>query len=237
MPSNGPAILVPFGMGPSRLSPIRISTGDSAWNYEAVLKIYRRIEDWHGVPDPERRGTGGLLFIQPWPGTDPVIPATFAGVRSIGIPIFDSSNGAMMEGEGGCALPDMRIRNGQRLSIFRSYTFPYMDRPNLTVLTDALVTRLMFSGTRASGVEVIYQAKVHRIGIGTEAVLSLGATAPVRTRRGQFGRSCAKCQLLRPKPVLLSLQADCRRHARAISGVENYLKEGGFRQDNERRCI
>jgi choline dehydrogenase len=39
--------------------------GDPAWNYESVLKIYRRIEDWHGTPDPDRRGTGGLLFIQP----------------------------------------------------------------------------------------------------------------------------------------------------------------------------
>jgi len=149
--------------------------GDSAWNYEAVMKIYRRIEDWHGAPDPEHRGTGGLVFIQPWPGTDPMIPPTFEGVRSIGIPIFDSLNGSMMEGEGGCALPEMRIQNGQRLSVFRSYTFPYMDRPNLTVLTDALVTRLMFSGTRASSVEVLCQGKVHRIGIGTEVVLSLGA--------------------------------------------------------------
>src|SRR6516165_4326958 len=149
--------------------------GDSAWNYEAVLKIYRRIEDWHAAPDPEHRGTGGLVFIQPWPGTDPMIPPTFEGVRSIGIPIFDSLNGSMMEGEGGCALPEMRIQNGQRLSVFRSYTFPYMDRPNLTVLTDALVTRLMFSGTRASSVEVLCQGKVHRIGIGTEVVLSLGA--------------------------------------------------------------
>ena len=149
--------------------------GDSAWNYEAVMKIYRRIEDWHGAPDPEHRGTGGLVFIQPWPGTDPMIPPTFEGVRSIGIPIFDSLNGSMMEGEGGCALPELRIQNGQRLSVFRSYTFPYMDRPNLTVLTDALVTRLMFSGTRASSVEVLCQGKVHRIGIGTEVVLSLGA--------------------------------------------------------------
>ena len=148
---------------------------DSAWNYKAVLEIYRRIEDWHGVPDPEHRGTGGLLFIQPWPGPDPMIPATFEGARSIGIPTFDSSNGSMMEGEGGCALPDLRIQHGRRLSIFRSYTFPYMDRPNLTVLTGALVTRVIFSGTRASSVEVICQGKVHRIGIGTEVVLSLGA--------------------------------------------------------------
>ena len=35
--------------------------GNPAWNYQSVLVIYRRIEDWHGVPDPERRGTGGLV--------------------------------------------------------------------------------------------------------------------------------------------------------------------------------
>src|SRR5215813_4084224 len=38
----------------------------------------------------------------------------------------------------------MRIRDGKRQSVFRSYVFPYMDRPNLTVLPHALVTRLTF---------------------------------------------------------------------------------------------
>jgi choline dehydrogenase len=67
------------------------------------------------------------------------------------------------------------MRDWQRLSIFRSYTFPYMDRPNLTVLTSALVTRLIFEGRRVSAVEFTYQDKVHRIGAGLEVVLSLGA--------------------------------------------------------------
>jgi choline dehydrogenase len=40
-------------------------TGDSAWGYESVLDIYRRIEDWQGSPDPEYRGTGGPVFVQP----------------------------------------------------------------------------------------------------------------------------------------------------------------------------
>src|ERR1700756_1419121 len=37
-------------------------SGDTAWNYESVLKIYRRMEDWQGAPDPKRRGTGGVGF-------------------------------------------------------------------------------------------------------------------------------------------------------------------------------
>src|SRR3984957_11922075 len=35
-------------------------SGDRAWNYESVLNIYRRMEDWQGAPDPPRRGIGGL---------------------------------------------------------------------------------------------------------------------------------------------------------------------------------
>jgi choline dehydrogenase len=50
-----------------------------------------------------------------------------------------------------------------------------MDRPNLTVLTHALVTRITFEGKRATGVECIYNGKTHRISAGHEVVLSLGA--------------------------------------------------------------
>jgi choline dehydrogenase len=50
-----------------------------------------------------------------------------------------------------------------------------MDRPNLTVLCHALVTRLVMSGKQASGVEIVHDGKVGRIAAGVEVVLSLGA--------------------------------------------------------------
>jgi choline dehydrogenase len=50
-----------------------------------------------------------------------------------------------------------------------------MDRPNLTVLTHALVTRVTFEGKRATGVECIYNGKNHRVSARHEVVLSLGA--------------------------------------------------------------
>ena len=150
-------------------------TGDPAWSYESVLNIYRRIEDWHGAPDPKYRGTGGPVFVQPVPDPSPVALAMVEGTRSVGIPTFENQNGRMMESAGGCAFVDFRNRDGKRQSVFRSYTFPYMDRPNLTVLTHALVTRLAFAGKRATGVECIYNGKTHRISAGLEVVLSLGA--------------------------------------------------------------
>jgi choline dehydrogenase len=149
--------------------------GDSTWNWKSVLNLYRDLEDWQGTPDPDYRGTGGLLYVKQEIGTGPIVPAMFEGTRSVGIPTFDSINGPMMEGPGGCSLTEFRMRNRQRLSVFRTYTFPYMDRPNLTVLSSAFVTRLIFEGKRVSGVEFVYQDKVYRIGVGLEVVLSLGA--------------------------------------------------------------
>jgi choline dehydrogenase len=63
----------------------------------------------------------------------------------------------------------------KRLSFFRTYVFPYMDRPNLTVLTHALVTKLTLDGNRATGVEIACDGKIQRIMAGLEVVLSLGA--------------------------------------------------------------
>jgi choline dehydrogenase len=149
--------------------------GDSTWNWKTILNLYRDLEDWQGTPDPDYRGTGGLLYVKQEIGTGPIVPAMFAGTRSVGIPTFDSINGRMMEGPGGCSLTEFRMRNRQRLSVFRTYTFPYMDRPNLTVLSSAFVTRLIFEGKRVSAVEFVYRDKAYRLGVGVEVVLSLGA--------------------------------------------------------------
>jgi choline dehydrogenase len=149
--------------------------GDPAWSYASVLDIYRRVEDWHGAPDPTYRGTGGPMFVAPPQNPNPLVPATLDGARSIGIPAFESPNGRMMEAAGGASCTDMIIRNRKRQSVFRSYVAPYLGRPNLTVLTHALVTRVTFDGRRASGVEIAHHGNIHRIGAEREVVLSLGS--------------------------------------------------------------
>ena len=80
-----------------------------------------------------------------------------------------------MEVEGGCALIDEIVHGGRRQSVFRSYTYPRMDQPNLTVLTGALVTRILFEERRATGVEFQYKEKLLRVGATLEVIVSLGA--------------------------------------------------------------
>jgi choline dehydrogenase len=80
----------------------------------------------------------------------------------------------MMEGPGGASIADLRMRNGKRQSVFRSYTYPLMDRPNLTVLTEALVTRVTVEAGRATGVEIAYRGETLAVGADCEVVLSMG---------------------------------------------------------------
>jgi choline dehydrogenase len=160
-------------------------TGDDGWSYQSVLDIYREIEDWQGAPDPEWRGSGGLLAVYPQ-APNPICAALFDGARSLGIPCFADHNGRMMETDGGTALPEYRISAGKRLTVFRSYAYPYMDRPNLTVLTRALVTRVIVKGARAVGVEVFHAGASRKFEAAHELILSLGAihTPKVLMRSG-----------------------------------------------------
>jgi choline dehydrogenase len=149
--------------------------GDDAWDYQHVLDIYRRIEDWHGTPDTERRGRGGEVFVQPAPDPGPIAPAFLKAAASIGIPTFADQNGVMQEGPGGAAITNVRIRDGRRLNISSSYLHPVMDQANLTVLTGAYVNRLTIKGDTVTGVEFEWQGTVRSIRASSEVVLSAGA--------------------------------------------------------------
>ncbi len=149
--------------------------GDPRWSYENVLDIYRRIESWQGAPDPQFRGTAGPVWVQPAPSPSPIALAMLEAARELDIPVFDHPNGRMMEQAGGAAITDMLVRNGQRHSLYRAYVRPWLDRPNLTVLTEALVRRVVFQGRRAIGVELVHKGQPMVIGARAEVVLSLGA--------------------------------------------------------------
>ena len=149
--------------------------GDPGWGYDNVLEIYRRIENWQGTPDPAYRGQSGPVWVQPASDPSPIAYAMLDAAREIGIPTFEHPNGLMMEGPGGASISDMLVRDGRRQSLYRAYIRPWLDRPNLTVLTDTTVRRVLIENRRAVGVEVVRAGQVLTIHARSEVVLSLGA--------------------------------------------------------------
>ena len=154
------------------------ATGDARWGYAHALDIFRRIEDWHGAPDPQRRGTGGNVFVQPAPNPHPLAKAFLAAAAARGIPTFEDQNGVMQEGPGGGAITNVRIRDGRRRNIPADYLYPVMHQPNLTVLQGAQMHRLLFeggNGRSVSGVEFEWNGQLRRVAADAEVVLSAGA--------------------------------------------------------------
>ncbi|WP_376984364.1 GMC family oxidoreductase [Bosea sp. R86505] len=150
-------------------------TGDEAWGYQSVLGYYRRIEDWRGAPDPLRRGSDGPVYVAQPQAPQPVARTLVEAAGAMGIPVFESPNGEMMESAGGAAIAELRVRGGKRESVFRSYAHRMMSRSNLTVVTGALVTRVLLEGRKAVGVEILHEGKRRQIRARCETVLSLGA--------------------------------------------------------------
>src|SRR6201988_3172729 len=100
--------------------------------------------------DDPFRGHEGPLVLERGPAKGPLFAAFFEAVQQAGCPITDDVNGERQEG---FAPFDRNIHRGRRLSAARAYLPPVMSRPNLEAATRAFVTKILFEGTRAVGVE------------------------------------------------------------------------------------
>ena len=150
-------------------------TGDDGWNYQSVLGLYRRIEDWRGAPDAARRGCSGPMIVQPARDVAPFFEAFLDSAETAGLPRYGSPNGELLEHGPGVAVRDEDIVDGQRRSPYRAYVHPKESQPNLTVITGALVTRVLMEGDRSTGVEVLIDGAVRQVRATAQVVLSLGA--------------------------------------------------------------
>jgi choline dehydrogenase len=150
-------------------------SGDPAWSHDAMLGVYRRIEDWAGEPDAHYRGSGGPVHVRPAFEPHRFYGAALEAAEACGLPRFSDPNGRMMESPAGCSYVDEIVRGTRRQSMFRAYVHPKLDQSNLTVLTGALVTRILFEGRRATGIELERTGRTLRVHASAEIILSLGA--------------------------------------------------------------
>ena len=123
--------------------------GMENWDYAHCLPYFKKMETCLAGGD-EFRGSDGPLLLERGPATNQLFTAFFAAARQAGYPLTSDVNGYQQEG---FAPFDRTIYRGRRLSAARAYLHPVLSRPNLTVRTRAFVTKILFDGTRAVGVE------------------------------------------------------------------------------------
>ena len=152
--------------------------GMETWSYAHCLPYFKKMEGCLAVGDHDTpyRGAHGPLTVERGPSKNPLIKAFLDATQQAGYPSTDDVNGFQQEGFGRF---DRNLHRGRRLSAARAYLHPVMNRPNLTVTTRALVNRVLFDGTRATGVEYTLTApgrrrRTHTVH-ATEVILCGGA--------------------------------------------------------------
>jgi choline dehydrogenase len=127
--------------------------GMETWDYAHCLPYFKRMERCLAADrTDEFRGRAGPLVLERGPATSPLFGAFFEAVQQAGYPLTDDVNGYRQEG---FAPFDRNVHRGRRLSAARAYLHPVSSRPNLDIETRAFVTKVLFDGTRAIGVEYV----------------------------------------------------------------------------------
>ena len=141
------------------------------WSYDEIKSYFVKSEDNNRLAGA-LHGVGGPLGVSDLISPSPLSLAFVQGCMDIGMPYNPDFNSGKQEG---CALYQTTIRNGRRCSTAVGFLKPVEARPNLTVMTDCLVRRVVIENGRAKGVEIVEGGVVKRIDADREVIVTGGA--------------------------------------------------------------
>lgn len=152
------------------------SLGCEGWDWQSVLPYFCKAENnERGANDVH--GASGPLQVSNQKSPRPITDAFVAAGQSLQIRQVDDFNSGDNEGIGLYQVTQFHdeARNGERCSAAAAYLHPVMDRPNLTVLTGAHASRILFEGKRAVGVQYLQHQQSHEVKAAREVILCGGA--------------------------------------------------------------
>jgi len=145
--------------------------GNTGWGFADVLPYFRRAEDQARGAD-DFHGAGGPLAVSDVCEPHPLCDAFIEAAQRAGVPRNDDFNGATQEGAGYFQLT---AKNGRRWSTAVGYLRQARRRRNLAIVSNAMASRILFSGRRAVGIQFL-QHSVPRIAYADgEVIVSGGA--------------------------------------------------------------
>ena len=145
--------------------------GATGWSYRDVLPFFKRSEDQERGED-EYHGTGGPLGVSDLRYKNPLSDMFIEAGQQLDFPVNDDFNAESQEGVG---YYQVTQRDGRRCSAAAGYLAPVLSRPNLAVVTGALVQKVVLDGNRAVGVEYHDGGRTVALKANREVLLSAGA--------------------------------------------------------------
>lgn len=150
-------------------------SGATGWDYDGVLPFFRRSEHNSRGAD-EWRGSKGPVSVSDVRTPHPLVENFIKGAMELGLAYNPDVNGRVQDGVGPLQATQNR---GWRHSAARAYLWPIFGRPNISVRSGAVVTRILMDGNRATGVEFIRRGTTERAK-AQSVVLSAGTLASPR---------------------------------------------------------
>ena len=154
------------------------AAGAAGWSYADCLPYFQRAERWMGGSDRYRGGSGPVDTCNGNNMRNPLYKAFIDAGQEAGYGVTDDYNGYRQEGFGPM---HMTVKNGVRWSTANAYLKPALSRPNLTVITHALVHKVLLStdgdgsGKKvATGIRYERKGKIVDVKVNKEVILSAG---------------------------------------------------------------
>ena len=146
--------------------------GNPGWGYEDVLPYFKAMED-NDFGASEFHGAGGPLHVTDIrKETHPLCEAFFRASEQAGLKRNPDFNGAVQEGVGHFQI---NTKDGRRCSAADAFLRPALRRQNLSLTSGALVSKVTFSGSTATGVEYVKGGQTHRVKARREVILCGGS--------------------------------------------------------------
>ena len=146
-------------------------SGNSGWSYRDLLPYFKKSEHQQRGADAYH-GVDGELSVTNIFDPAPISQRFIDAAVALGYQPNPDFNGARQEGAG---YFQFTVKDGKRHSAAAAFLLPILNRPNLTTITGALVTRLLFEDARTVGVEYSHEGKLLTVKVNSEVILSAGS--------------------------------------------------------------
>lgn len=145
--------------------------GNPGWSFDELLPMFQKMEDFD-QSDDHRRATDGPVKVTESSDNLAIYDAMFAAGEELGIPRNPDYNGRSQEG---LCKTQTTIDKGRRMSASYCYLRPARKRPNLHVLTNAFVQRLILEGKQCTGVQYQRDGRVVSVKANRDVIVSAGS--------------------------------------------------------------